>query len=283
MRGRNICLNPLLKLCLDLSKTNYLHFGYWNQGDELTLQNFQRAQERYLERLIQFIPEGVKDILDVGCGVGGNALKLKTLGYNVIGICPDPYQSQLFKKNTKGQIPFFLTTLEDFKTKQQFDLILMSESVQYIPPEEGLKKISQLLRKNRYLLALDYFKKDNARELPNLPSFLLSSYLKSAQKLGFQTIKKTEITKNVLPTLDYAREVFYGYIKPVLDYFLTTMQVYIRPLYWLFISFLKIKIRKKTIRQIIRNDVIPLKRETFEKYLSYQIILMQNSKNEERE
>ena len=174
MRGRNIHVRPMLKLYLDLSKTNYLHFGYWNEGDDLTLENFQRAQERYLEHLIKFIPQGVKDILDVGCGVGGNALKLKALGYNVVGICPDSYQAQLFKKNTKGEISFFLTTLENFKTKQQFDLILMSESVQYIPCQKGLRKVSQLLRKKGYLLASDYFKKDNAKELPGLPSFLLS-------------------------------------------------------------------------------------------------------------
>ena len=100
-------------------------------------------------------------------------------------------------------------------------MITMSESVQYIPPEEGLRKISRLLRKNGYLLAWDDFKKDNPKELPDLASFLLSSYLKSAQKPGFQNIKKTEITKNVVGTLDYGEEVFCGYINPVLDCLLT--------------------------------------------------------------
>jgi len=280
MGRRDIHVHPILKLYLDLSKTNYLHFGYWKEGDALNLKNFQQAQERYVEYLIEFIPDGVRDILDVGCGVGGNALKLQTYNYNVTGICPDPYQGELFKKNTKGQIPFFLTTLEDFETNQRFDLVLMSESVQYIPLyEKGLRKISRLLKKNGYLLASDYFRKDNAKDLPNLPSFPLSSYLESAQKLGFKIIKRVDITKNILPTLDYGNEIFYNYIKPVLNCILTTLQVHLRPIYWLLILFLKIRLKGGTIRQIIRNNIVPLKRETFEKYLTYQIILMQKERD----
>ena len=129
-------------------------------------------------------------------------------------------------------------------------MITMNESVQYIPPEEGLGKISRLLRKNGYLLAWDDFKKDNPKELPDLASFLLSCYLKSAQKLGFQNIKKTEIAKNVLGTLNYGEEVFCGYINPVLDCLLSTIQVYIRPLYRLFLLLLKIKIRKKRFARL---------------------------------
>jgi len=170
--------------------------------------------------------------------------------------------------------------LEDFETNQRFDLVLMSESVQYIPLyEKGLRKISRLLKKNGYLLASDYFRKDNAKDLPNLPSFPLSSYLESAQKLGFKIIKRVDITKNILPTLDYGNEIFYNYIKPVLSCILTALQVHLRPIYWLLILFLKIRLKGGTIRQIIRNNIVPLKRETFEKYLTYQIILMQNERD----
>jgi MPBQ/MSBQ methyltransferase len=267
-------VQPVLKLYLDLSKTNYLHFGLWKKGDKLTLENFQAAQERYLSNLISSIPKGVKTILDVGCGVGGNAAKLLSLGYQVTGICPDPYQGQLFRKNTKGKAGFKLTTLEKFNSDQKFDLIIMSESVQYIPFGEGFKKISQLLRPTGYLLISDYFKKGTAKNVQNLPSASLADYLKEVDKAGFKVIKKQDITEGILPTLDYGSEVYVNYIRPVLSCILTTMQVHLPPVYWMLNLFFKFRIKGKTVKQIIVNNLVPLQRDVFRKYLTYQVMLI---------
>ncbi len=267
-------IQPVLKLYLDLSKTNYLHFGLWKKGDKLTLENFQAAQERYLKNLIKTIPRGVNTILDVGCGVGGNAAKLSSLGYQVTGICPDPYQGQLFRKNTKGKAGFKLTTLEKFDTDQRFDLILMSESVQYIPFAEGLKKISSLLRPAGRLLISDYFKKETAKGVPNLPSGSLKDYLKEIDKAGFKIISKQDITEGILPTLEYGSNVYLNYIRPVLSCILTTMQVHLPPVYWLINLFLKFRVKGKPIRQIIVNNLVPLKKDVFRKYLTYQVMLI---------
>jgi MPBQ/MSBQ methyltransferase len=267
-------VQPVLKLYLDLSKTNYLHFGLWKKGDKLTLENFQKAQERYLSNLIKFIPKGVKTILDVGCGVGGNAAKLLSLGYQVTGICPDPYQGQLFRKNTKGRAGFKLTTLEKYKTDQKFDLILMSESVQYIPFRDGLKKIKQLLKPNGYLLISDYFKKASAAKVPNLPSSFLKIYLKEVNKAGFRVIKEQDITKGITPTLEYGTNVYYNYIKPVLDCIMTAMKVHLPPIHWLFNLFLKIPLKGISIKQTIVNNLVPLEKGVFEKYLTYRVMLI---------
>jgi MPBQ/MSBQ methyltransferase len=267
-------VQPVLKLYLDLSKTNYLHFGLWKKGDKLTLENFQAAQERYLQNLISTIPKGVKTVLDVGCGVGGNAAKLLSLGYQVTGICPDPYQGQLFRKNTKGKAGFKLTTLENFNTDQKFDLIIMSESVQYIPFGEGLKKISQLLRPTGRLLVSDYFKKVSAKNVPNLPSASLADYLKEVEKAGFKVVKKQDITENILPTLDYGTDVYVNYIRPVLSCILTTVQVHLPPVYWLLNLFFKFRIKGKSVKQIIVNNLVPLQRDVFRKYLTYQVMLI---------
>lgn len=267
-------VQPVLKLYLDLSKTNYLHFGLWKKGDKLTLENFQAAQRRYLDNLIKFIPKGVKTVLDVGCGVGGNAAKLLSLGYQVTGICPDPYQGQLFRENTKGKAGFKLTTLEKYKTDQKFDLILMGESVQYIPFREGLKKISQLLKSTGYLLVSDYFKKGSAKNVPNLPSGKLADYLKEVERAGFKAVKKQDITESILPTLDYGTNTYLNYIRPVLSCIMTTVQVHLPPVYWLTNLFFKLRIKGKSIKQIIVNNLVPLKRDVFRQYLTYQVMLI---------
>jgi len=267
-------VQPVLKLYLDLSKTNYLHFGFWKKGDKLTLENFQAAQERYLANLIKFIPRGVKTILDVGCGVGGNAAKLLSLGYQVTGICPDPYQGQMFRKNTKGKAGFKLTTLEDFKTDQKFDLIIMSESVQYIPFADGLKKISEILRPTGYLLISDYFKKESAKKVPNLPSSTLKSYLAEVKKAGFKVIKRQDITEYILPTLEYGTNVYLNYIRPVLSCILTTLQVHLPPAYWILNLLFKVPVKGKSVKQVIVNNLVPLQKDVFRKYLTYQVMLI---------
>jgi MPBQ/MSBQ methyltransferase len=267
-------VQPVLKLYLDLSKTNYLHFGMWKKGDKLTLENAQAAQERYADNLVKFIPKGVKTILDVGCGVGGNAIKLAELGYKVTGICPDPYQEQLFRKITKGKAGFCLTTLEGYNSGEKFDLILMSESVQYIPFKDGFRKISRLLKKDGYLLISDYFKKESARNTPNIPSEPLKDYLAAMDDAGFKVVKKMDITEAILPTLDYGDQLFYGYIKPVLDCILTTLQVHLKPIYWMTNVFFGIRVKGKTIKQIIKNNLIPMKREFFKKHFNYQVMLI---------
>ncbi len=267
-------VQPVLKLYLDLSKTNYLHFGLWKRGDKLTLENFQAAQERYANNLVSFIPKGVKSILDVGCGVGGNALKLSKIGYNVTGICPDPYQEELFLQNTQGKAQFCLTTLEDFEPEKQFDLILMSESVQYIPFKDAFKKIKEILKPKGYLLISDYFKKESARNTPNLPSAPLKDYLKELNDAGFRVIKKQDITQGILPTLEYGTDVYFNYIKPVLNCILTTVQVHLPPVYRLMNLFFKFRVKGKTIKQVIVNNLVPLQREVFEKNLTYQVMLI---------
>ena len=46
----------------------HLHYGIWN-GEALTLNGLRKAQERYVDRIVELVPEGVRRILDVGCGL----------------------------------------------------------------------------------------------------------------------------------------------------------------------------------------------------------------------
>lgn len=135
----------LFKYYLSISGTKHLHYGYWEEGEELTMKNLRLAQERYSDRLISFIPPGATKILDVGCGVGGNSLKLLEKRYQVAALSPDSYQRKVFEKNTQGKIPFFLTTFEEFKSQEKFDLVLISESCQYTDIEKGLRKCTEII------------------------------------------------------------------------------------------------------------------------------------------
>jgi len=270
----------MLKYYLDLSGTDYLHWGYWQGEEELNLKNFQAAQERYIDHLIQFIPKDVKTILDVGCGVGGNARKLKEKGYDVVGLAPDPYQQKLFKERTGGSIPFILSTFEDYKSDKKYDMVFMSESVQYIPFDKAFAKAKEVLKDGGHILSSDYYRLENSRGVKekHLPSFYLEDYLKKAEKFGFEKLKEEDISKNVLPTLYYGNMVFGSYIKPTLKAILLALEVHIPIVDKLMRLFFRFKVKGERIEDIIKNNVIPLKPELFQEYMKYKIFLFKKAK-----
>ncbi|HAS54902.1 MAG TPA: hypothetical protein DCS42_12660, partial [Nitrospiraceae bacterium] len=53
-----------------------LHYGYWPDDLPVDMQNLAKAQANYTDLLMSRIPQGVKSVLDVGCGAGNTARKL---------------------------------------------------------------------------------------------------------------------------------------------------------------------------------------------------------------
>ncbi|MFQ5797729.1 MAG: class I SAM-dependent methyltransferase [Bacteroidota bacterium] len=276
MRSKKIETNVALIYAMELAKTNYLHAGYWQEGEELNLKNLQVAQERYVDKLIQFIPRGVQTTLDVGCGVGGNAIKLKEKGFEVEGLAPDPYQEKLFKKNTSHEIPFHLTTFEDFTSHKKFDLVMMSESVEYIPLKAGFEKSREVLKEEGFLLAADIFKKEDAPEVRHkrrLQPHLLEEYLQCASSFGFRLIKKECISSQVLPTVILGNTAYTDYLQPTLKTIFLALKTG-RP--WLY-RLIKLLYRPQVKSLEMFLEKSPISTEPFLKYLTYMIFLFQKN------
>ena len=90
-------IDHVLKLYSETIQSSYLHYGFWDEPnsidlDSVTLPEIKKAQERYIDHLASLIPEGVNSILDVGCGIGGNAAYLMDKGFQVETLSPDSYQ-----------------------------------------------------------------------------------------------------------------------------------------------------------------------------------------------
>lgn len=69
-------INYELLFATDVLGLKFLHYGYWDFGEVATLEKCETAQQRYTDTLIKLLPDGVKHILDIGCGVGDNAKTL---------------------------------------------------------------------------------------------------------------------------------------------------------------------------------------------------------------
>lgn len=261
----------LLKYYNEVTKSRHLHFGYWEKGEELSLKNLLIAQERYIDHLLLFIPEDVKTVLDVGCGVGGNAIKLKEKGYEVMSLSPDPYQEKVFRENTGGEIPFFLSRFEDFKTDRKFDLVLMAESSQYIDGILLFKKSREVLRDRGYLLVCDFFKIDDIDDSGIAVSgHLHKGFLKQAESDGFIIIKSEDITDRISPTLDFMISLYYDYLIPSFKIVAYALELYI-PFFYKITRLLLRKPLKKLLDRSLVNA------RTFSKYRRYMIYLFQKN------
>jgi 2-polyprenyl-3-methyl-5-hydroxy-6-metoxy-1,4-benzoquinol methylase len=201
-----------LFICTEVLKLKSLHYGYWEQPDELNIANVRKAQARYTETLVDFIPDNVKNILDVGCGIGDLSKELARLGYNVTAISPDKNHGKFFDK-VPTNLNFVNNKFELFHSDQKYDLIIMSESQNYFDPELGLQQCKKLLSKGGYLLISGMFRKDETVKIGDIFN-IEEDYVKRADKLNIKLLKKQDITANVLPTMNYTHSCLVEYVNP---------------------------------------------------------------------
>ncbi|MBI4745690.1 MAG: class I SAM-dependent methyltransferase [Deltaproteobacteria bacterium] len=207
-----------LRLAEQLLGLKHLHFGYFDEGDQIKLSTLPHAQEVYAQQLLGFVPQDVHRILDVGCGSGGMAKVLVQHGYEVTCIAPDPYLIQKTLENTSGKVTTCTDLYENVRDLPPgyFDLILMSESCQYVKVKEGWEQNSKYLRPGGYVLVSDFFKlREIARPNISKSGHMLDAYLQAADEQGYVLMTKTDITERVAPTMDIYNDLIQTKLFPV--------------------------------------------------------------------
>tara|TARA_B100000678_G_scaffold122654_1_gene102614 strand:- start:118 stop:945 length:828 start_codon:yes stop_codon:yes gene_type:complete len=218
-------IDHVLKLYSETIRSDYLHYGFWDEPnsvelESITLQEIKNAQDRYIEHLASFIPNEVNSILDVGCGIGGNAEYLINQGYVVETLSPDDFQKSTIAEKFNNQMTFHHCKFEKFQPEKQYDLILESESACYIKINKGFEKARETLRTGGYLLASDYFVhyRDDSKNSHLRSSHDMEKYLSSAEAHGFEFIREYDQTDNTMPTLDYSKYFIERFINPTIEY-----------------------------------------------------------------
>lgn len=265
--------NAALEYYLGLTKSPYLHYGYWEElptsVDELTIPRFRAAQEAYAARLLSYIPAETKTILDVGCGIGGNAAYLLARGYQVEGLAPDAFQEEQFRKNTHDQAKFHLTRFEDFQLANFYDLLLFSESSQYMSAIDIANGAARLLNPGGYLLLADMLRTDPEYRTGIFSNCHVVAEINAAmESAGFKLIKTEDISPQIAPSLAL-------YVKEFQTYGLTTLK-YIGDLVEITVPLLYKLLRRGFggwVSKLITEGVDAQK--IFEDHLSYEIQLWQ--------
>jgi len=199
-RPRRIKVNTALRFYHEVLELEHLQYGLWD-GEARTLDGLRQAQQRYADTLHAWIPKGVVSVLDVGCGTGAGSLALKAKGYAVEGLSPDPYQQDLYRRVER---PFHLVRFQDFEPEKPYDLVLMSESCQYV----WLPSLFPAVRRvapGGHLLIADYFVTAAAGGHLSRSGHPLDAFLDAARSHGLELVREEDVTERVLPTLDLAR------------------------------------------------------------------------------
>ncbi len=269
--------NAALNYYLGLTDSPFLHYGYWEplpkSIEELTITRLRTAQQAYADKLLSFIPVDTKNILDVGCGTGGNAGFLLSKGFSVEGLAPDPFQQERFLKYTKGQAAFHLSEFQNFKGTTKYDLILLSESSQYIQASDIANCSSALLNSGGYLLIADMMRSDssyqdgifsNCHVVKDLHNTLLEA--------GFTLVRDEDISTQAAPTIDLAVENFRRFGLSTFTYIADLIAIAVPPLHKILGWAYKKWLQKLVVEGLDTPNI-------FKQSLCYQIQLWQLAKH----
>tara|TARA_Y100000782_G_scaffold23633_1_gene26000 strand:- start:1720 stop:2544 length:825 start_codon:yes stop_codon:yes gene_type:complete len=269
-------IDHVLKLYSESVRSPYLHYGFWDNPEsvnasEFTLNEMVKAQGRYIEHLVSFIPEDVKTVLDVGAGIGGNSSYLLSKGYEVEALSPDEYQESVFAEKYNGEVKFHRSKFEDFKPEKKYDLVLESESACYIQIEPGWETARKTIRDGGYLLASDYFlhHNDGSGDWHIKAAHDEKVYMETAEKFGFKLIREYDQTENTMPTLDGVKAFMERFIYPTVEF----SSQYMDKNYPFILKVIKKAFGNKVDKKMKQFSL--LESDEFRKYKRYMIFLFQ--------
>ena len=198
-----------------LFNTEHLHYGYWPPELQVEPSNLKHAQELHSKLILESIPDGVQTILDVGSGSGGLAEKLITKGYQVHCVSPSEYLSDRIEENIGEKVHVFRSTLESLVTNETYDLVLFSESFQYVKVLKALAQVTTVLRKDGYLLVCDFFRKPGTGRRPLGGGHDWQLFQGKINRFPFQELLNQDITAETAPTMDVVNKFLDEVADPV--------------------------------------------------------------------
>ena len=210
---RKVKVNAVLRFYHEVLGLDHLHYGLWN-GEARTLEGLKAAQHRFSRHLCEWIPEEVRSVLDVGCGTGSTALLLKEAGFQVEGLSPDPYHQDIFARRVGA--PFHLRRFQEFEPARAYDLVLMSESAQYIWLDRIFPSVQRSGAPSGYLLVADYFTVNGCHGALAKSGHPLDTFLERAEAAGLLLERSEDVTEAVAPTLALAQSWLETYVEPCL-------------------------------------------------------------------
>lgn len=195
--------------------TEYLHYGLFNNGLATEVQNLAQAQQNYAEFLLSNIPQGVSTILDVGCGSGRFAKELTSRGYKVDCVSPGTILTEHARTLLGNNCEIFNCKYEDLKTDKKYDMVLFSESFQYIDIDSSFTNSLKYLNPKGHIMVCDFFKTDPENKSMLGGGHDYNRFLEIQKKYPVTIVKEQDITKETAPTIDLVNKLSMEVLHPI--------------------------------------------------------------------
>jgi SAM-dependent methyltransferase len=215
--SREVGLEIGLLACNFLLKLEHLHYGYFKDGLVADISNLKKAQENYAEMLFSHIPGGTRTILDVGCGSGKMAQQLVLRGYEVDCVSPGQRLTNFAKKLTGDKVRFYQCKFEDLNAYRKYDLVLFSESFQYIPVDKSIPCALSVLNPGGYIMVSDFFRNDVERKSKLGGGHRYDKWITLKETYPIKTLIEKDITEYTAPTIDIVNQFSIEVLKPAWD------------------------------------------------------------------
>lgn len=195
-----------------------LNFGYWTEDLPVSLANLSRAQERYDELLLAHVPKGAGSVLEVGCGTGQLARSLVDRGLEVDLVSPNQLLMRVARETLGDTVRYFECGFEDLEADRRYDLVLFSESFQYVKWGVPLVKSAELLEPGGHLLICDFFHLlPLGVSAPIRGGRRLASFEGQLAELPYEILTELDITENVAPGLEIVRDADARLLAPIYE------------------------------------------------------------------
>lgn len=195
--------------------TEHLHYGYWDDATEARIENLHHAQEAYCDRLLGRMPEEARTVLDVGCGAGLLAQRLLAMGKTVDCVSPSAFLASKVRERVGDSVRMFECRFEDMRPDRTYDVVIFSESFQYLDLPVALEQLQRILAPDGIALICDFFRKDVEGKSHIGGGHRLSKFRSAVSASPFEFAFDEDITKQTAPTIDLANDLCLNAVRPI--------------------------------------------------------------------